>query len=415
VYVLGIPFFCFYLLKAAVRTNSLEHPVFKQRFGSLYLRYERKFWWWEMVVMLRRLVALAVLVLASRYELLQCAMMLVVFFFAVVVQDNARPYHSDMVDNFEFLQLLTCHFVLLAGMCYDGMSKTLLTTNTCDSTNGTVISVECTHEATKRTFTTMNQFVASAAILCVVAGSFACGGATVWAQVHSVVKALFKVEEHEVGPSHKMTHLLDLAERVMAADVLPATKEWLLDASTPSEREYFKHLLMLLDQNYEDYMALQSKHFSDFLERSQEQLVDNMRFLLKFLSTVLQIICCLRVRKKKVNQFNAQGQQGAPGDAPKPKKRRMPFGKRAPAETSKVKTEVPSGLRRVDQEDDDLVEAYLRSRAEQQQKARPRRVPPRPRRVTHRPLAAGGCRRWRVLPADDDTELRGCVTGVVTS
>ena len=159
---------------------------------------------------------------------------------------------------------------------------------------------------------------------------------------------------------------------VLADDVLPAAKDWLLE-STPSEREYFKHLLTLLDQNYEDWVALQHKNFKDFLERTQEQTIDNVRFLGKFLETVFQILCCLRVRKNKVNQFNAQADaEKSKEAAPAPKKGRfgfLGFGRKAVATVEVRKKEAPKGSIAADDEEDDLVEAYLRARTQQQERA----------------------------------------------
>ena len=73
--------------------------------------------------MFRRLMALLILVMGSRYELLQTAGILVLYFFAVVIQDNARPYDRELVDNFEFLQLLSCHFILLLGLVHFGAGR----------------------------------------------------------------------------------------------------------------------------------------------------------------------------------------------------------------------------------------------------------------------------------------------------
>jgi len=304
-----------------------------------------------------------VLVMFSKYTLLQTAGILVVYFFAVIAQDNARPYDREMVDNFEFLQLLTCHFVLLLGMVYYGAEKTLEIATTCDGTNGTVVSVECTHEETKRSVTKFYQWMASFAILIVVVASVLCGGLTIWTQVQTVIKKKLKVDKQEEA-DRKFEALVELAEAVMNPEMIPATREW-LEISTPSEREYFHHLLTLLNENYDDYQALQSKHFSDFLERSQEQLIDNGRFLGKFCQTVTQILCCLRVRKKKVNSFN---QQQSDADAKvKSQKSRFRFGrKRKAAEEGGRKKDTPTGHVQADEEDDDLVEAYLRARAQQQ-------------------------------------------------
>ena len=210
--------------------------------------------------------------------------------------------------------------------------------------------------------------------------------------------------------------------------------------STPSEREYFKHLLNLLDQNYMDWVALQHKNMRDFLERSQEQvgtelactmmncraerllifttspavksfvqlappsltsaciarscwlyscpcpcpafglpvrhapfvctqMLDNMRFLAKFLATVFQILCCLRIRRRKVNQFNANANQLQHQQEQVKRRRFSWFGRRKRALEEVRKKETPSGSKQADEEDDDLVEAYLRARTAQQEHA----------------------------------------------
>lgn len=73
----------------------------------------------------------------------------------------------------------------------------------------------------------------------------------------------------------------------LASQTLAATKDWLLQ-STPSEREYFKHLLTLLDQNYEDWLSLQHRNMHEFLERSQEQAAPPT-----LLSATLALSLCL--------------------------------------------------------------------------------------------------------------------------
>ena len=308
IYVLGIPAFFFYLLFLGAKRSSLDHPVFRQRFGSLYLRYERRFWWWEVVVMGRRFAVIFMIVFASRYELLQTAGTMIIYFFSVIAQDNARPYDRELVDNFEFLQLLACHFILLLGVIYDGARKDLAVDNSdCTSSNCTVVSEYCTHEENKRNTFESWQSLSTMGISVMLVASFALGVVTIWVQVHTVVKKRFaqKDKSLEDPANSKLSYLLELSTRVLNPDVVPATKDWLL-TSTPSEREYFKHLMQLLDQNYEDWLALEHKNMRDFLERAQEQLIDNTKFILKFVSTIGQIICCLRVRKKKVNQFGAK-------------------------------------------------------------------------------------------------------------
>ena len=106
------------VLARGVASSSLRSAPFMDRFGSLYLRYEDKFWWYETLVLLRRLLMVAVVVWAARYELVQAALLLLVLFFALLLQDAVRPYHDDAIDNFEFLQLISAHFILLCGIVY---------------------------------------------------------------------------------------------------------------------------------------------------------------------------------------------------------------------------------------------------------------------------------------------------------
>jgi len=360
VYVLGYPLLCFYLLTQAVKSSSLDNPVFKMRFGSLYLRYERDFWYWEFIVFFRRFLVVLCLTMTSKYELMQAAGVIVIYFVATVIQDNARPYDREMVDNFEFLQLLSCHCILLCGLVYFGSERTLDITSTCDSSNGTTVSVACGHEETKIEYTKLYQLASSVTILIFLVSSISCGALTIWAQVHTVIKKQLRVEEIR-ETNAKFEALMQLAQRVLAPNALPAAKDWLLE-STPSEQEYFKHLLQLLDDNYEDWVALQHKNMQDFLERSQEQLIDNIRFLASFLVTVGQIVCCLRARQNRaanLKQFGdkqAEKRTGVLGH----------FGRKKEVATVVRKRDVPQRSTVVDQEDDDLVEAYLRTREKEQ-------------------------------------------------
>jgi len=259
------------------------------------------------------------------------------------------------------LQLLSAHFILLLGLIYHGAGKEILLSPTdCDGANETIVSEECYHAAAKDSMYSFWQTLASSTIVLMIASSFACGSFTLFAQVQTVVKKrLAKIDRTLEDEAHsKLAYLLDLSTRVLNADVMPAAKDWLLE-STPSEREYFKHLMVLLDQNYEDWVALQHKNMRDFLERAQEQLFDNLRFLLKFIGTVGQILCCLRVRKKKVNQFSGKP-LAAQGKVNKAKRNR--FGRTiSAAKSSEKAAEAPPGLTAADAEDD-LVEAYLQSR-----------------------------------------------------
>mmetsp|Transcript_84091 Transcript_84091/g.252136 ORF Transcript_84091/g.252136 Transcript_84091/m.252136 type:complete len:294 (+) Transcript_84091:30-911(+) len=243
----------------------------------------------------------------------------------------------------------------------DGCGVTLDIATTCDSSNGTVVSVECTHEETKRDVTKSYQFMASFAILISVVASLVCGATTVYAQIHSVVKARLQVKERD-EQNAKFEALMEMAERVMPVEIVPATREWLV-GSTPSEQEYFRHLLSLLDQNYEDWVALQHKNMQDFLERSQEQMFDNMRFLANFSGIVVQMLCCLRQSKKPTAAYKAQdAQAGQLQDAPKKKRGGFGFGRKKKEEPVRRKAE-PSSIKAADDEDDDLVEAYMRARA----------------------------------------------------
>jgi len=104
-----------------------------------------------------------------------------------------------------------------------GAGKTLEVATTCDSSNGTVVSVECTHEDTKRRITTQYQFLASLLILFCLVASMACGGTTIWVQAHTVIKKKLRVKEVD-EQDVKFEAMMDLAKRVMAADALPATR-----------------------------------------------------------------------------------------------------------------------------------------------------------------------------------------------
>ena len=53
---------------------------------------------------------------------------------AMVACAGQPEKRKKMVDNFEFLQLLGVHMILLLGIVYDGATKTLLISTTCDST-----------------------------------------------------------------------------------------------------------------------------------------------------------------------------------------------------------------------------------------------------------------------------------------
>lgn len=123
-----------------------------------------------------------------------------------------------MVDNFEFVQLLSCHFILLSGMVYFGSQRTLDIASTCDGVNGTTVSVACTYEATRIDYTKLYQGYASAAILICLLATIIFGGITLWVQAHDVIKQkLHSNQDLDVDP--KFTSLMDLAADVMAKEV----------------------------------------------------------------------------------------------------------------------------------------------------------------------------------------------------
>ena len=137
----------------------------------------------------------------------------------------------------------------------------------------------------------------------------------------------------------------------------------------------------------------QAKNMSEFLDRTWESLAYNIGFIFSFIRTVCQVICCLRVRKKKVMQLDANRPPppGAAAAEPPPEKKGGMLSRvlkkakegaasaRAAPPPRGVPTEadvaVAAAAEGDDHPDDELVEAFIRAREGRRLRAGPHMVP----------------------------------------
>ncbi|CAM9440421.1 unnamed protein product, partial [Chrysoparadoxa australica] len=91
-YGIGIPTYVFRVLTVAKHQNRMGDIRFIQRYGWLYLRYNRDYYWWELVVLARKLLLVLGTMLASQNPDAQAEVALVIMIFFFVWHAYVRPF-----------------------------------------------------------------------------------------------------------------------------------------------------------------------------------------------------------------------------------------------------------------------------------------------------------------------------------
>jgi len=267
------------------------------------------------VPLARRTAVVVFQVLMSRYTVVQAALMLLALFFALFFQDYARPYESLTADHVEFGSLLITHFILLIGILFHAVQleqlartegQCLSVINSIDNAQNLSVveeefddlAISCSQEklsfdAADATYDVIAVSLKWLPVLYVMLALWA-----IYRELYgSLQRSLRAAEEEDEGDTKLDTKLVGLIETVLAPGVVSGAKEF-LRKSTQTEREYFKHLLKLLDEHYQDWLDRQAKTFHEFIERTYESIISNLRTLFRIFGAFLQIIFCLRGKKR---------------------------------------------------------------------------------------------------------------------
>ena len=249
-------------------------------------------------------------------------------FFALFFQDYARPYESLTADHVEFGSLLISHFILLLGILFHAVQLEQLAWN-----EGTCLEV-ITDISNAENLSSIENEYDDVALKCAQAQlSFIAANSTykaievilkwfpvlflciaLWATYTDLNRVLQewlrKGDEEDLEDDPKLKELNKLCASVLSPAVLHGAKDFLRE-STPTEREYFKHLLMLLDENYQDWLDRQAKTFGEFVKTTAERLRENLTQLYKILVAFMQIIFCLRQKKRTHVESDPRAAGGA--------------------------------------------------------------------------------------------------------
>jgi hypothetical protein len=117
VYVVGIPFFVFYLLhKHQRKLHDPKEPGIKRRLFFLYTGYEREWWFWEVLVAVRKLMLVAVTVFWQNSIKLQAHAGLMLIVVSLTLHIYAKPFLDDRADLLEFLSLAVSFITFFFGL-----------------------------------------------------------------------------------------------------------------------------------------------------------------------------------------------------------------------------------------------------------------------------------------------------------
>ena len=356
--------------------------------------------------MMRRSGVVWFMVMMSRFTIVQAALMLISIFFGLFFQDFLRPYESLTADHVEFGSLFILHFILLLGILFHSVQLEQLRWN-----EGTCLEVMNDISMAENLSTVVDDWDDIAVVCAQAELSYEAANATynfivvslkwfpvlflclaVWASYSDLYKALQahlrKNDEDDEDNDPKLAKLNELCKSVLAPSVLAGTRDFLRD-STPTEREYFKHLLILLEENYNGWLDRQAKTTLEFLKSTTHRLIQNLQQLYRIMVACGYIIFCLRDRKRThveedphapggANEVSASSDAAAVALPPKGAKKkafiakvlalakaRLGVGTEEEAKPPKQRPKgrdpnAPSKAGEVDAPGDDLVEAYIR-------------------------------------------------------
>ena len=397
VYIVGIPTLLFGGLHRGAPAQ-FSTPIFKARYGFLFLRYERPYWWYELVVFFKRSLLVVILVMMSRYTIIQAGLMMMIIFFSVLFQDYARPYQSLTADYLDFGSLIVTNFMLLVGIVFHAVQleqdswiesdcrEIIISLDSADNLSAIEdnggdldLAVECSEEqlsfqAAESTYeycVLALKWLPVTYVLCALWGCYR----ELYRTLLAYQAELY--DEADGGASDpKLGAVEKLAGDVLDPGVLAGAKDFLRD-STPTEREYFKHLLLLLDENYNDWLERQAKTFREFIETTFDSTMHNIRVLIGVFGAFVKILFCLRRKKAMHVDSSAPADGGAAAAVAMPVSRKKSiiravtrrlsvlFG----AQEDEKKKAKPMAARRggegaarqqVEETGDDLVEAYIK-------------------------------------------------------
>ena len=101
---------------------------------------------------------------------------------------------------------------------------------------------------------------------------------------------------------------------MIAPKLLPLAREW-IEKSNEKERDYFRGLLVLIDNHYQDWDDRQAKSTREFLSQSASQLASQLKTLYSILKAAVSIITCMRTRRVTGVELQIQKPPEGQGEA----------------------------------------------------------------------------------------------------
>jgi outer membrane protein assembly factor BamB len=110
------------------RSKLFSNKLFMATYGSLYLRYNRRFYYWEVVILTRKLALVLITRVLSTSQGGQIACCFVVFGASLALQLWCTPFLSDGLDELERDVLVACVAIVLLGTAaYAGLPPAAIT------------------------------------------------------------------------------------------------------------------------------------------------------------------------------------------------------------------------------------------------------------------------------------------------
>ena len=135
-----------------------------------------------------------------------------------------------------------------------------------------------------------------------------------WEVRKAIRRRLRQEEEAAENKDPKLASLFKLADRVIAPKLLPLAREW-IEKSNEKERDYFRGLLVLIDNHYQDWDDRQAKSTREFLSQSASQLASQLKTLYSILKAAVSIITCMRTRRVTGVELQIQKPPEGQGEA----------------------------------------------------------------------------------------------------
>ena len=250
---------------------------------------------------------------------------MLILFFCLIFQRYANPYTDENVDRLEFAQLFFAHFLLFLGVVYFALAPNedeaclALTELSLNATSADDVDQEerarCrAQEDVQDAFKVVRSIVGYSLKLIFLGYVVFHLAHLQWEVRKAIRRRLRQEEEAAENKDPKLASLFKLADRVIAPKLLPLAREW-IEKSNEKERDYFRGLLVLIDNHYQDWDDRQAKSTREFLSQSASQLASQLKTLYSILKAAVSIITCMRTRRVTGVELQIQKPPEGQGEA----------------------------------------------------------------------------------------------------